>query len=63
MPLLYITGTKDWLIYRQPGSIAKMSDACADFRGVKWIEDAGQWVQQEQSETLGKQILEFLGKQ
>ena len=62
VPLLYISGTKDWLIYQHPGSIDKMREACTDFRGVKWVENAGHWVQQEQSETVVKQILEVLGK-
>ena len=62
VPLLYITGTKDWLVYQQPGSIEKMKDACTDFRGVKWIGDAGHWVQQEQPEKVAKQILDFLVK-
>lgn len=62
VPLLYITGTKDWLIYQHPGSIDKMRGACTDFRGVRWIEDAGHWVQQEQPEKVVEQILEFLGK-
>ena len=62
VPLLYITGTKDWLIYQHPGSIDKMRGACTDFRGVRWIEDAGHWVQQEQPEKVAEQILEFLGK-
>ena len=62
VPLLYITGTKDWLVYQQPGSIDKMREACADFRGVKWIGDAGHWVQQEQPEQVAKQILDFLVK-
>ena len=62
VPLLYITGTKDWLVYQQPGSIDKMREACTDFRGVKWIDDAGHWVQQEQPEKVAKQILDFLVK-
>ena len=63
VPLLYITGMKDWLIYQRPGSIDKMRGACTDFRGVKWIENAGHWVQQEQPEKVVEHILEFLGKQ
>lgn len=63
VPLLYITGTKDWLIYQRPGSIDKMRGACTDFRGVKWIENAGHWVQQERPEKVVEHILECLGKQ
>ena len=62
VPLLYVTGTKDWLVYQQPGSIDKMREAWTDFRGVKWIGAAGQWVQQEQPEKVAKEILDFLVK-
>ena len=62
VPLLYMSGTKDWLIYQHPDPIDKMRRACTDFRGVNWIKDAGHWVQQEQSETVIEQILEFLDK-
>ena len=61
-PLLYITGTKDWLIYQHPDPINEMREACTDFRGVIFIEDAGHWVQQEQPERVAKQILDFVGK-
>lgn len=63
VPLLYIVGTKDWLVYQHSNSIDRMRGACTDFRGVKWIEDAGHWVQQEQSEAITEQILELLGMQ
>lgn len=62
VPLLYITGTKDWLVYQQPDSIEKMKGACSNFRGVMWVEAAGHWVQQEQPETVAEQILGFLDK-
>ena len=35
VPLLYITGTKDWLIYQHPGSIDKLRKGCAGFHGLK----------------------------
>lgn len=63
VPLLYITGAKDWLVYQHPGSIDKMRQACSDLRGVKWIEDAGHWVQQEQAEVVVEEVLKFLSKQ
>ena len=62
VPLLFITGTKDWLIYQHPNSIDKMRGACTDFRGVKWVKDAGHWVQQEQPEAVVEEILGFLDK-
>ena len=62
VPLLYITGTKDWLVYQHPDSIEKMKGACSNFRGVVWVEAAGHWVQQEQPGTVAEQILGFLDK-
>ncbi|KAF6239583.1 hypothetical protein HO173_002127 [Letharia columbiana] len=35
MPLLYITGTKDWLNYQHPGFIDKLRKGCAGFHGLK----------------------------
>ena len=37
VPLLFITGTKDWLIYQHPGLIDKMKGACTDFCGMIWV--------------------------
>ncbi|CAF9907738.1 MAG: hypothetical protein ALECFALPRED_003842 [Alectoria fallacina] len=62
VPLFYVTGTKGWLIYQHPGSIDKMKDACTDFRGMKWVEDAGHWVQRKKPETVVERILEICGQ-
>jgi pimeloyl-ACP methyl ester carboxylesterase len=59
-PCIFISGTKDWGTYQEPGVIENMSKVCADFRGVNLIEDAGHWVQQEQPEAVLKVILAFL---
>ena len=60
VPCLFISGTKDWGIYQEPGVVEKMAEVCADFRGVKIVEGAGHWVQQEQPAALLKEILEFI---
>ena len=62
VPLLYITGTKDWLTYQSPNSINKMKEACTQFCGAKFVEDAGHWVQQEQPKKVAEEILDFVGK-
>lgn len=60
VPCLFISGSKDWGIYQEPGAVEKMAEVCTDFRGVKMIEEAGHWVQQEQPEAVLKEVLEFI---
>ncbi|KAI4133552.1 MAG: hypothetical protein LQ347_002131 [Umbilicaria vellea] len=61
VPCLFISGTKDWGIYQEPGVVERMAKVCKDFRGVKMIEGAGHWVQQEQPERVVVEMLNFLG--
>ena len=35
-------------------------DACRHFRGARFIESAGHWVQQEQPEKVARLLLQFL---
>ncbi|MCJ1248077.1 hypothetical protein MMC30_005292 [Trapelia coarctata] len=60
VPCLFISGTRDWGIYQEPGVVEKMAEVCIDFRGVKMIEGAGHWVQQEQPEAVLKEIQELI---
>lgn len=60
VPVLCISGTKDWLIYQTPGAVDKMKDACTDFGGIAWIEGAGHWPQQEAPERVIEEALKFL---
>lgn len=60
VPILLISGTKDYLIYQTPGALEKMEQACSDFRGISWVEGAGHWPQQEQPEAVIEQIINFL---
>ena len=60
VPILCISGTKDWLIYQTPGAVDNMKDACTDFRGIAWIEGAGHWPQQEAPERVIEEALRFL---
>jgi len=60
VPCLFISGAKDWGIYQEPGVVEEMAEVCTDFRGVRMIEGAGHWVQQEQPEAVLEEILEFI---
>jgi len=60
IPCLFISGEQDWGVYQEPGVIEKMSEVCSDFRGVRMIEQAGHWVQQEQPQRVVNEILGFL---
>ncbi|KAI9873173.1 MAG: hypothetical protein M1830_000750 [Pleopsidium flavum] len=60
IPCLFISGSKDWGIYQEPGVVERMSEVCSDFRGVEIIEDAGHWVQQEQPQRVVEEILGLL---
>lgn len=60
VPCLFISGSKDWGIYQEPSVVEKMAQVCTDFRGVKMIEGAGHWVQQEQPGAVLKEVLNFV---
>ena len=60
VPTLFVSGVKDWGSYQQPGAIEKLSETCADFRGARWIKNAGHWPQQENPEQVSDEILAFL---
>ena len=60
VPALFVSGEEDWGNYQQPGAIERLPETCADFRGVRWIEDAGHWPQQENPVQVSEEILVFL---
>jgi pimeloyl-ACP methyl ester carboxylesterase len=59
-PSTFISGRQDWGNYQQPGAIEAYTESCSDFRGVKFIEGAGHWPQQEQPGQVVHEILHFL---
>ncbi|MBI1773993.1 MAG: alpha/beta hydrolase [Proteobacteria bacterium] len=64
VPSLFIAGKSDWGAYQVPGSIDRMqTSACTGMLGCHLIEGAGHWVQQEQPETVGALLLQFLRQQ
>ena len=61
VPTIFIAGENDWGAFQRPGSLDLMqSQACSDFRGTKFIQNAGHWVQQEQPAEVANLILEHL---
>jgi pimeloyl-ACP methyl ester carboxylesterase len=61
MPSMFIAGAADWGVYQKPGELERMQgSSCTDFRGVRLVEGAGHWVQQEQPAALAALLLDFL---
>ncbi|KAF2265357.1 alpha/beta-hydrolase [Lojkania enalia] len=59
-PAIFISGIKDWGNYQQPGAIEAYPRTCTQFKGVRFIEGAGHWPQQEQPEKVVREVLSFL---
>ncbi|OAK94026.1 alpha/beta-hydrolase [Phaeosphaeriaceae sp. SRC1lsM3a] len=59
-PSTFISGRQDWGNYQQPGAIEEFPESCSDFRGIRFIDGAGHWPQQEQPEKVTEEILRFL---
>ncbi|CAE7015785.1 hypothetical protein CFE70_002721 [Pyrenophora teres f. teres 0-1] len=59
-PSIFISGAKDWGNHQQPGAIESYPQSCSDFRGIRIIEEAGHWPQQEQPSAVVSAILGFL---
>jgi pimeloyl-ACP methyl ester carboxylesterase len=60
VPSLFIAGKRDWGTYQEPGVIERMGEKCTKFRGVRLLDGAGHWVQQEQAEKVVELVAEFL---
>lgn len=61
VPALFIAGNSDWCPYQIPGYLDAMArQGCSDFRGCRFVEAAGHWVQQEQPQKTCGLLLEFL---
>jgi pimeloyl-ACP methyl ester carboxylesterase len=60
VPSMFISGKQDWGNYQQPGALEGIDKACSDSRGIRFIEGAGHWPQQEQPERVVEELLGFL---
>jgi pimeloyl-ACP methyl ester carboxylesterase len=59
-PATFISGSKDWGNYQEPGALEKMETSCTQYRGARFIDGAGHWPQQEQPEKVVEEILAFV---
>lgn len=60
-PALFIAGDRDWGAQQIPGGLKRMRAAAfTNMQEPHFIEGAGHWVQQEQSEATAARITEFL---
>jgi pimeloyl-ACP methyl ester carboxylesterase len=59
-PSIFISGQQDWGNYQQPGALEAFTESCSDFRGIRFIDGAGHWPQQEQPGKVVEEILHFL---
>jgi len=61
VPSFYIAGSKDWGTYQVPGCFERMQrDACTRMTGVRLVDNAGHWVQQEQPDEVNRLLTGFL---
>jgi pimeloyl-ACP methyl ester carboxylesterase len=63
VPSMYIAGKSDWGVYQTPGAVEKMrTSACTHMAGFHFLDGAGHWVQQEQSDQVSTLLVDFLRK-
>lgn len=64
VPCTFISGKQDWGNFQQPGAFEAYEDEkCVKpgcFKGTRLVDHAGHWVQQEQSQIVTKEVLDFL---
>lgn len=60
VPVVFIAGASDWGIHQAPGGLEAMARTCSAYRGVRLVDGAGHWVQQEQPGAVVSALLEFL---
>jgi pimeloyl-ACP methyl ester carboxylesterase len=62
VPSLFLSGKQDWGIYQTPGAIEYMREqVCTSMKEIVLIDNAGHWVQQEQSQAVIDNLSDFLG--
>ena len=61
VPSLFLSGKNDWGIHQTPGAIEHMQHlVCTSMKEIVLIDDAGHWVQQEQSQAVIDSLSDFL---
>ena len=54
-----LLGRQDWGSYQQPGVLQTVGEKCEKYRGERWVENAGHWMQQEKVEEVSEIILDL----
>ena len=63
VPAMFIAGQQDWGIYQRPGAINLMQDeVCTRMDDIQLVNNAGHWVQQEQSEDVLQHLSSLLAR-
>ena len=57
VPCLVIQGRQDWSTFQQPGVIDRLPEYCTQFKGLRIVEGAGHWIEQEMPQRVVKEIL------
>ena len=58
VPCVVVQGARDWSTYQQPGVMDQLPEYCSRFKGLKMVEGAGHWIEQEKPERVIEEILE-----
>ncbi|KAF7881866.1 uncharacterized protein EAF02_006554 [Botrytis sinoallii] len=62
IPMLFVSGEKDWGMYQEPGVLEQMGERCTRFKGTKVVRGAGHWVMQENPKEVLEIVERFLGR-
>lgn len=63
VPLLFVSGARDWGPFQAPGALERMKEAAgAGLVGCHFVAGAGHWVQQEQPRAVADLLLDALGR-
>lgn len=63
IPLLFVSGARDWGPFQVPGALERMAEAAgASMLGCHFVAGAGHWVQQEQPQAVADLLLDALGR-
>jgi pimeloyl-ACP methyl ester carboxylesterase len=63
VPSTFISGTRDWGIYQNPGALERLEQSVTTkYQGTHLVDGAGHWVQQEQPKAFSRLLLDFLAE-
>ncbi|MET3789248.1 pimeloyl-ACP methyl ester carboxylesterase [Methylobacterium radiotolerans] len=63
VPLLFVSGARDWGPFQVPGALGRMEEAAgAGLLGCHFVAGAGHWVQQERPQAVVDLLLDALAR-